>query len=174
MKKTFKEIAYTFYPKDIHEFESQYHISNEHKNLCSKLNDPHTYEYIDKLSNEIEKEITPFKIEKFLHGSNNLSYLIQVNLNENETISIYFSFLIPYYHVVMLKGIIEERKIDHSYSSKWNNKAISKIKMIIQHNSNYAEFPKRLISQNIPNILVREKFTYLNAFFTDYYRIKNF
>lgn len=176
MGNKFEDIAYTYYPKNIYEFDDAFRSSEESKRLNSKINDNKIIKYFDRLFDKIEEEVRPNQTDRFLIGSDNLSYLIQIVVDEEkyEVISIYFSFLIPYYHILFLKGDLKKRKIVPKYSSKIYDQLLLKIKSIINRESNYAEFPRKLILDDIPLILVKEKFTYLNAFFTDYYRIKNF
>lgn len=175
-EKIFENIVNNYYPTNTYEFDNSYQTSDEFKRYTKKINDKSLIGLFDELIVGINKEITPHKAELFGEFLNLPSRNIQIMLDNNlvNTLSIYFSYLSPYFHIVKLSGNTKNGAILSSYNFENDSELLYKIKSVIHEKSNYKEFPNSLINKKLPLIKLNSNFTYLNAFFTDYYRIKDF
>lgn len=175
-EKYFENIVNYYYPMNTYEFDNFYQSSDEFKRYTIKINDKSLICYLNELIIEINKEITPYGAEVFGEFLNLPSNNIQIVLDKtkNNVLSIYFSYLLPYYHILKLSGDTTDGTILTDFNFGDDTKLLFKIKSIINKKSNYKEFPNSLINKHLPLIKIKSNFTFLNAFFTDYYRIKNF
>lgn len=179
MKDLFEDFlitnAYYYYPKNINESDLYFDETIERKNFLKLLGKWTDFEN-DKLNSLILNLRNLLGLEILLNESdrNFPSFMLEIILNKKSynTINIYISFFIPFYHVVELKGSVEERKI---YSNiKLNDEIAGIINKEIHEILNYNAFPLQYLEKTIPNLIINEEFNFKQAFFTDCYRISFF
>ncbi|CAM1360088.1 hypothetical protein TOREUM_20236 [Tenacibaculum litoreum] len=167
--------AYHYYPKNINESDLYFDETIERKNFL-KLLEKWTYFENDKLNRLAINLRNLLGLEVLLNESdrNFPSFMLEIILNKKSynTINIYISFFIPFYHIVELKGSLEKRKI---YSNvKLNDKIEGIINKEINEILNYNAFPLQYLEETIPDLTINEEFNFRKAFFTDCYRISFF
>lgn len=173
LKETLNQICYAYYPKDMHESDTLYTEAIETKKLFSRIASVSLNEF-DALTEDINSIYT--NASNFKMGENFPCYIIQVDLastkKHKSVITIYLSYLIPYYSLVVLKGNYNDGsiQIDLEREEK-ERKVIDSLKAYITKQIKYHEFERDLLDKQIPQIMLYENFTYFNAFFNDAHRI---
>ncbi|WP_452220303.1 hypothetical protein [Lacinutrix salivirga] len=175
-------ISYLYYPKGKSIFDIDYNDSLEAKRYLEKTNynNSNNTEF-NLFLKKLENKIRPLSITEFKMGLTFPSYNFQIVLDcyksKINVLSIYISHLIPYYHICLLEGNndVDYNKVTLKESYSFDTiKLVELIKNEITNNLFYYEFPKQFLLKKASNIRSEEKFTYLNAFFIDHYRIINF
>lgn len=170
-------IAYYYYPKNLHESDELFLNSIKSKRFLELFNNWSEYEkQLKQLLNTLEEKIDPKFILVNETGRHFPSFEIEIlnenNVNKLSVTKIYISFLIPFYHIVNLTGNKKTAVINSGFIIKpMFNQLIEKE---MKESFNYIKLPNQLLKNKIPNLIVNEGFNYLNAFFTDGYRINNF
>jgi len=173
-------ISYLYYPKNKSIFDLDYNDSIEYRRYMEKvyLNHSSNNELILFLK-KLNDKIKPLSIVEFKMGSNFPSYNFQIILDSNKlnVISVYVSHLIPFFHIRQLEVNISFNRSEISVNKDYSIQVLALVNLIkneLNQNLFYYEFPDDKLLKTIPKIRTEENFTYLNAFFIDYYRIINF
>ena len=167
-------IAYHYYPKKIHESDEKYSVSHENQKFMQLYSNYNSMvSSIQTTIDEFRRKFVDYQIVLDNSTSHMPVYEIEFFLGKDikvrNYLTIYISFMVPYFHIAYLQLNQENGQI------KKQQKAIpdleNKIDQILTTNLAYGRFPDSIIDQTIPELIITEDFTYLNAFFTDYYRI---
>ncbi len=167
--------VYQYFPKHLYEADEQYCASNEFKEHLRLRRDTWnlSHEPLRKFSKEIRfsLNLNQSMVNEGVHGGS--SHVIQFMLESNndycKVLVVYISFMIPYYHIVILtydrqaKSTASNYKIDSELGQIMHEK----MKDIFE----FHMFPVNYVNYRFPDLIVYDGFTALNAFFTDYYRI---
>lgn len=173
-------ISYFYYPKDKSIFDLDYNDSIEYKRYLEKVYTNHSSnDELILFLKKLNEKIKPLSIAEFKMGSNFPSYNFQIILDSNKlnVISVYISHLIPFFHIRQLEGSVNFNRSEISVNKDYSVQVLALVNLIkneLNQNLFYYEFPDDKILKMIPKIRTEENFTYLNAFFIDYYRIINF
>lgn len=172
-------ISYFYYPKGKSVFDIDYNRTIETKRYLEKVH----FNYINNQEfilflNHLNKKINPLLAIEFKMGTTpsfNCQITLKLDDSKIKVLSIYISHLIPFFHLCQLEGDFCNRTVSliEAYSSE-EVKLIDSVKTEITNMLFFYEFPRDFLLNKIPNLKEEEKFTYLNAFFTDHYRILNF
>lgn len=173
-------IAYLYYPKDKSIFDLDYNDTIEYSRFIKKVHLCHSSNHeLVLFLKKINNKIKPLSIVELKMGSNFPSYNFQIILNSSKmnVISIYISHLIPFFHIRQLEGSINFDRGKIFVNKDYSFEVLALVNLIkkeLNENLFYYEFPDDKLLKTIPKIRTEENFTYLNAFFIDYYRIINF
>jgi len=198
----FSKIAYKYYPKDINYFDSKNKINSNYINSPENLELLKLTKYNKSLNfgqeiitmiqksynEEIEfRDITNFHMGDRAFNIQNSSFFYKKKL-KYYPICFVFSTIIPFYSYYVIDIDIDFNKPLKlsSYNWKKNNgqlsdfkdkkdilKFISKVKMIIEENTEFKIFPREILSDIVPRICndtyKMGEFSFFNAFFIDDY-----
>ncbi len=170
----FDSVAHQYYPAGLHESDEQYQKTGEHQNFL-RLHS--RFEKIKILAEPFFKGIeNEFGDYPAVHNGSTthypvyeLEFYLGVKGTVKEFLSVYISFMIPFYHLAYLTFNTESARILDEQNRY--HKTEAKLSQLLKDQLGYEKFPQELIKQPVPGLVVWENFNYLNAFFTDFYRI---
>lgn len=174
IKNFLEAVAYYYYPKNLHESDPKYFESNEYQNYLDLHGKWGRFmEDFDLVLNEIANHFHNRIVLANATTANHIPcYQIEIVLNEDghkkDVVSVFVSMFIPFYHIVRLKqsseGLVTN---DFTIPDEVDNF----IENVMRNKLFYHKFPEELLNQKIRDLEVSEDFTFMSAFFTDYYRV---
>lgn len=189
IKKVLENIAYLYYPKNICSWteKEKYFASEEYKRLRSLIDSFDTEEshkLRKVLTNEFEQDYTLKGFQDFSHldhwEDRCLTFFLNVIENgELKSISLYISFLVPYYVIQTITHknqiVIPQSKIDelekNSSETRKIDELVSVVENIVETKLSYQKFPKELMNVVIEDITFQDsylgEFKMFNAFFNN-------
>ena len=174
LQNVLNNIAYYYYPKNMHESSSQYMHSIEHKNyLALHTQWKNLMVDLDPIIKDFKNNLKDSHLIVNGTTSNHPCYELEVLISSNEckteVVLVYLSMFIPFFHIVLLERRTGSNEISFNFDVPEETETI--ITNIISENIKYQKFPNELLGYEIPNLKVHSDFNYLKAFFTDGYRI---
>lgn len=186
--KVLMNIVYLLYPRNICAYteKDKYFISEEYKRLNQLISDFDTENGKAIRRTILKKFEDDETLRKFADSSlfNVQERCMTFNLSiiegrELYTISLFLSVIVPYYVIKVQKNMIElffsESEITNLENENTETRKIDElvleIKIIIEDNFLYSEFPKRLLDFVVDDISFQDSefgyFTMYNAFFNN-------
>lgn len=185
-------IAYLYYPKNLYATDEMFNKTPEtqaYLNLFSKMNNSFFKDQLLVLERTLKKKYPQKKINVNQCVITLPCYQIEIAHEKNhdflQVTTIFISLFIPFYHIINLtlniQGIKQEKEkfgnsIENHLETNYNfdTNMYDFLKLNMKEIFKYNEFPNEFLACKIPEVFVHnpfEELNYLNAFFTDGYRI---